>query len=112
MLDILKPVYMGRMGGGGGMGGGACYTYPDAPATPGLTTADITFSQGIYMNGSMRMMAKASSSGDLRRMVVEAWGDGWHISVTPYSCHSGAGGAYQINGAGHDVAAYDSSSRH
>ncbi|VAW98471.1 Multicopper oxidase [hydrothermal vent metagenome] len=40
--------------GGGGMGG-ACYTYPGAPATPGLTTADITFNRGIYMNGSMRM---------------------------------------------------------
>ena len=44
----------GGMGGGGGMGG-ACYTYPGAPATPGLTTADITFNRTIYMNGSMRM---------------------------------------------------------
>lgn len=40
---------------GGGMMGGACYTYPGAPATPGLTTADITFNRNIYMNGSMRM---------------------------------------------------------
>ncbi len=51
MFDILKPVYSGM---GGGMGG-ACYTYPDAPATPGLTAADITFNRGIYMNGSMQM---------------------------------------------------------
>ncbi len=46
-------------GGGGGMGGGGmgggCYTYPASPATPGLTTADITFNRSIYMNGSMRM---------------------------------------------------------
>lgn len=40
--------------GGGGMGGG-CYTYPGAPATPGLTTADVTFNRSIYMNGSMTM---------------------------------------------------------
>lgn len=60
MFDTLKPVYMmGMGGGGGGMGGGGmsggCYTYPGAPATPGLTTADITFNRGIYMNGSMQM---------------------------------------------------------
>jgi len=44
-----------RSSGGGGMGGGGCYTYPGAPATPGLTTADVTFNRGIYMNGSMQM---------------------------------------------------------
>jgi len=48
---------MGDGGGGGGGGGmgNACYTYPGAPATPGLTNADITFNRGIYMNGSMTM---------------------------------------------------------
>ncbi len=47
----------GRRGGGGGGGGmgGACYTYPDAPSTPGLTTPDIRFTRSVYMNGSMRM---------------------------------------------------------
>lgn len=46
----------GRMGGGGGGGmGGACYTYPGAPATPGLTAADVTFNRGVYMNGSVTM---------------------------------------------------------
>lgn len=45
----------GGMGGGGGGMGGACYTYPGSPATPGLTTPDISFTRGIYMNGSMRM---------------------------------------------------------
>jgi FtsP/CotA-like multicopper oxidase with cupredoxin domain len=48
----------GGGGGGGGMCGGvanACYVYPDAPATPGLVTADVTFNRGIYMNGSMTM---------------------------------------------------------
>ena len=44
---------MGRMGGGGASG--ACYTYPDAPATPGIVTPDISFSRGIYMNGSITM---------------------------------------------------------
>jgi FtsP/CotA-like multicopper oxidase with cupredoxin domain len=46
------------MGGGGGSSNGAmgaCYVYPGAPATPGLTTADVTFYRGIYMNGSMEM---------------------------------------------------------
>jgi len=38
-----------------GMGGGACYVYPDAPATIGEVTPDITFNRGIYMNGSMTM---------------------------------------------------------
>jgi FtsP/CotA-like multicopper oxidase with cupredoxin domain len=48
-------------GGGGGGGGGcggvaqACYVYPDAPATPGIVTPDVTFNRGIYMNGSMTM---------------------------------------------------------
>jgi len=55
MRDILKAVYMGHRSSGGGGMGGACYTYPDAPPTPGLTTPDITFERGIYMNGSMRM---------------------------------------------------------
>lgn len=44
----------GGGGGGGGMGG-ACYTYPDSPATPGIVTPDISFDRGIYMNGSMTM---------------------------------------------------------
>jgi len=50
-------INMGRMGGGMGGGGmgGACYTYPASPATPGLTTADVTFTRGVYMNGSMQM---------------------------------------------------------
>ncbi len=49
-------INMGRMGGGGGGGmGGGCYTYPDSPATPGLTTPDITFNRSVYMNGSMQM---------------------------------------------------------
>ncbi|MCG6871073.1 MAG: copper oxidase, partial [Gammaproteobacteria bacterium] len=45
-------------GGGGGGGGGmanACYVYPAAPATPGLTTADVVFERGIYMNGALSM---------------------------------------------------------
>ena len=44
----------GGGGGGGGMGG-ACYVYPDAPATPGIVTPDVVFNRGIYMNGSMTM---------------------------------------------------------
>ncbi len=48
-----------RNGGGGGGGGGgtsgACYVYPDSPATPGIVTPDVTFDRGIYMNGSMTM---------------------------------------------------------
>ena len=47
------------MTGGGGMGGGgmssSCYTYPGASATPGKVTPNISFTRGIYMNGSMRM---------------------------------------------------------
>jgi len=45
-------------GGGGGMCGGvagACYVYPGAPSTPGLTTADVSFDLGIYMNGSLTL---------------------------------------------------------
>jgi len=42
-------------GGGGGMGGGACYVYADSPATPGITTADVTFNLSANMNGSMTM---------------------------------------------------------
>ncbi|MEJ2391061.1 MAG: multicopper oxidase domain-containing protein [Gammaproteobacteria bacterium] len=48
----------GGGGGGGGMCGGvaqACYVYPDAPATPGIVTPDVTFNRGIYMNGSITM---------------------------------------------------------
>lgn len=45
--------------------GGACYTYPDAPPTPGLTTPDVRFTRGIYMNGSVTM-------DDGRR--VRVWG--------------------------------------
>jgi len=48
----------GGGGGGGGMCGGvanACYVYPDAPATPGIVTANVTFGRGIYMNGSITM---------------------------------------------------------
>jgi len=76
MYKILKPVLMnqhnpapgagggnggggnGGGGGGGGNGGGmgvSCYTYPAEPATIGLVTPDISFSRGIYMNGSMTM---------------------------------------------------------
>ncbi len=44
----------GGGGGGGGMGQ-ACYVYPGAPATPGRVTPDVSFSRGIYMNGSMLM---------------------------------------------------------
>ncbi len=62
MFSVQKPVLMGGMGGG--MAGG-CYTYPDAPATPGLTTADAVFNRGIYMNGSVTM-------DDGR--AVEVWG--------------------------------------
>lgn len=40
--------------GGGGMGG-ACYVYPGAPATPGIVTPDVTFTRGVYMQGSMTM---------------------------------------------------------
>ncbi len=44
--------------GGGGMCGGvanACYVYPNAPATPGLVTADVVYERGIYMNGSLQL---------------------------------------------------------
>lgn len=52
------------MGMDGGMNN-ACYVYPDAPATPGLVTPDISFNRGIYMNGSMTMDDGQS---------VEIWG--------------------------------------
>ena len=52
MFNILKPKLMMGMDNGGG---GACYVYPDAPATPGLATPDISFDRDIYMNGSMTM---------------------------------------------------------
>ena len=53
MFNFNKPVLMGR--NGGGMGGGACYVYPDAPATPNEVTPDVTYDRGIYMNGSITM---------------------------------------------------------
>lgn len=53
MFNILKPVAM--MSDGMGGGGGACYVYPDAPATPGIVTPDVLFQRGIYMNGSVTM---------------------------------------------------------
>lgn len=53
MFNLEK--YLPKLGmGGGGMGGG-CYTYPDAPATPGRITPDVSFTRGVYMNGSMTM---------------------------------------------------------
>ena len=47
----------GGMADGGGMGGmgGGCYVYPGAPATPNRVTPDVSFSRGIYMNGTMTM---------------------------------------------------------
>lgn len=58
VLDKSTPM-MGMGGGGGGGGGGgmggACYVYPDAPATPGIVTPDVTYDRGIYMNGSITM---------------------------------------------------------
>jgi len=44
----------GGGGGGGGMGN-ACYIYPNAPATPGLATPNITFQRTVSMNGSVTM---------------------------------------------------------
>ncbi len=65
MFKLKELVQMRNRGGGdtttsgGGMGGGgmggACYTYPDAPATIGRVTPDVSFNRGIYMNGSMQM---------------------------------------------------------
>ncbi len=64
MSNVLKPVLMGMSGSGGGGGGGgmggACYVYPDAPATPGIVTPDVLFRRGIYMNGSITMDDGAS----------------------------------------------------
>lgn len=56
------------MGGGGGMGG-ACYVYPDAPATPGLVTPNVTFNRATYMGGSVAM-------DDGRSITVWGFGDG------------------------------------
>ena len=46
-------------GGGGGMGGGgmggACYVYPDSPATPGLVTADVSYNLTVDMNIPLTM---------------------------------------------------------
>ena len=63
--------------GGGGMGG-ACYIYPDAPATIGEVTPDISFNRGIYMNGSMTM------------------DDGRSIRVWGFTDGGGMGGARQF----------------
>ncbi len=49
---------MGHMGGGGGGGGGmnnACYVYPNAPATPGLVTPDVTYNRSIDMQIPLTM---------------------------------------------------------
>jgi len=51
---VFKPFLMMGMGGSGGMGN-ACYTYPDAPVTQGLVSADISFQRSVYMNGSVTM---------------------------------------------------------
>ena len=51
MFNILEK-YTPKMGR---MGGGACYVYPDSPATPGIVTPDVSYDRGIYMNGSMTM---------------------------------------------------------
>jgi FtsP/CotA-like multicopper oxidase with cupredoxin domain len=40
------------------MGGGvqnACYVYPGAPATPGITNPNVVFNRGIYMDGTITM---------------------------------------------------------
>lgn len=63
MFDITEKfaAKSSMTGGGGGGGGGcggvaqACYVYPDAPATPGIVTPDVTIQRGIYMNGSVTM---------------------------------------------------------
>lgn len=46
---------MGRNGGGGGGGNNACYVYPNAPATPGLVTADVTYNRSIDMQIPLTM---------------------------------------------------------
>lgn len=51
MFILKEKLQMNTNGGGGG----ACYIYPDAPATPGEVIPDISFNRGIYMNGSMQM---------------------------------------------------------
>lgn len=38
----------------GGMAN-ACFVYPGAPATPGIVTPDVTFTRGVYMQGSITM---------------------------------------------------------
>lgn len=58
----------GGMGSGGGMGG-ACFVYPDAPATPGLVTPNVTFNRATYMGGSVAM-------DDGRSITVWGFGDG------------------------------------
>jgi len=95
-------------GGGGGMCGGvadACYVYPDAPATPGIVSADVTFNRGIYMNGSLTM-----DDGK----VVTIWGftdtgsNGTQMggSVTTHACHPGSDRAYDLECTRHDVGPY------
>jgi len=58
----------GGMGSGGGMGN-ACYTYPDAPATPGKVTPDVTFNRSIYMDGTF-------TADDGRNITVWGFNDG------------------------------------
>ncbi len=53
--------------------GGACYVYPDSPATPDRVTPDVTFQRTIYMNGSVRM------------------DDGRNITVWGFNDNSGGG---------------------
>ncbi|MDT8453055.1 MAG: multicopper oxidase domain-containing protein [Gammaproteobacteria bacterium] len=48
----LRPVF--AMHGGDG-GGGSCYIYPAAPATPGIVTADVTYNLGIDMDIPLTM---------------------------------------------------------
>lgn len=56
MFNVLEKqrLMMARSTRGGGAAG-ACYVYPDAPATPGIVTPDVVYDRGIYMNGSMTM---------------------------------------------------------
>lgn len=49
-----QRLMMARSSSSGGSGG-ACYIYPDAPATPGIVTPDVVYDRGIYMKGSMTM---------------------------------------------------------
>lgn len=62
----------------------ACYTYPGAPATDGLATADILFERGIYMDGSITM-----DDG----VAIEIWG-----FTDPNSTASDGMGVHMGNG--------------